>query len=175
MRFDAVSLQLLDPPLADWIRAADEAARRRFAFACAAATVAAAVRASEGELHALAAQLAMLERRARAACTSGARQELDRELDAHELRAGAELAILKRTRVGDDAGGYTRFRRVALLWYAARALRAALVLDSLTAAGRAAFTTIAATQDDARVWALTRGDDDDEANGGATGDGRGRA
>jgi len=178
MTIDAVALHLLDQPLADWIRGAGDHERRRFALACAATTVAVAARASDGELGAIAGDLQELQRRIVA---GGQRRELDRALDAHERSLAAQLAAARSARSQEGSTfEYTRFRRLALVWYATRALRATLLDDSLIAAGRAAFTTIAATQDEARVLGLTaadattRGEDDDK--GTAEDDGRrGRA
>jgi hypothetical protein len=180
MANDAVSLHLLDPALAHWIRTAGVDERRRFALACAATAIDVALRAGDPELQPIARELAALEGRA---CDRAARGELDRALAVHDYAIGAQLTALRWAHAAVDGFAYTRFRRVALVWYATRALRAALLDDSLTAAGRAAFTTIAATQDEARVLGLTagdaatttRGDDDDEGTADAGDDRRGRA
>jgi hypothetical protein len=155
MLADAVSLYLLDAQLADWIRGAGDDRRRRFAFACAELTIGqAAALLPDVESRRLTDELAALHQRAAGTRALGFVADIGRTLEAHEQRLQAELTTLQQARTSARPFEYAGFRRVALLFYATRALEAALHHDSITAAGRAAFATIAATQDEARVLGL---------------------
>jgi hypothetical protein len=180
MNADAVSLRLLDPQLADWIRRASDDERRDFAFACADETIGCAAGAPDPETRPLALELAELRARARHSRDGDERVELDRALAVREELLHEQLAALRGARAAASRFEEARFRRLALVWYAVRALRAALAVDGVSAAGRAAFTAVAALQDEARVLGLVDGararrGDDDTGSGASGAVGRRRA
>lgn len=149
MTHDAYCLCLLDGELADWIRRASPEQLRAFAFACAETAV--------ERLHAQrsdeAAELAALLHDCAHADDPATVAAADRHLSAREDTLSVRLAALKGVSVP-----YGEFKRVAASWYAVRALRAALLSDRVTGAGRAAFAAIATTQDEAGIFRLaTRG------------------
>lgn len=144
-------LRLLPAPLAQAILASTSSQRLVFAVECAKLAVEHCTRAVLGHDAEVEVMLASLRDRTMRAVDTGETGDVDRALAWQESALYQRMTALRRD---DSAADYTAFVRIATQRHAIRALRAALVVDGLSAAARAAYETIAAMKFDDGVMRI---------------------